>query len=204
MTVPGTSRPAVHADEVCQVTRDGNVPGVTREGVVREGFSRDGAARPGDDVVPTVRIPPAQVPDVDVEPERLERRELRGRRDVGLYDDGERTSYVAPAAVLFDTDEFVLRPDAVAALRTIAAEIRRTGPSRIVVEGHTDDRGAADYGQVLSERRADAVATWLGRVGGLDGVTISARGYGETRPAYPNDSDLNRQRNRRVVITTID
>ena len=201
VTVPAVSRPAVHTHEVCQVTRDGEALGVTRAGVVREGFSRNGAARPGDDLVPTVRIDPVRVPDVDVEPTRLERRELPGRDDVGLFADGERTSFVAPAAVLFDTDRYALRADAVDALRAIASKIRRAGPTRILVEGHTDDRGDADYGQVLSERRAAAVATWLATAGGLDRRIISTRGYGETRPAFPNNSDANRQRNRRVVIT---
>ena len=105
--------------------------------------------------------------------------------------------------MLFDTDEFVLRADAVAALRAIAAKIRRADPARIIVEGHTDDRGPADYGQTLSERRAEAVATWLTTAGGLDAAILSTRGYGETRPAFPNDNAANRQRNRRVVITTV-
>jgi len=48
------------------------------------------------------------------------------------------------------------------------------------------------------------VAAWLADAGGLDRAVISTRGYGETRPAFPNDSAANRQRNRRVVITTFD
>ncbi|WP_244928675.1 OmpA family protein [Nocardioides sp. W7] len=204
VTVAAVSREAVHADEVCQVTVDRQVSGVTRDGVVREGFSRDGAARPGDELVPTVRIEPVRVPDVDVDPERLERHELEGRDDVGLFADGRRTSYVAPGAVLFDTDRATLRPEAVAALRAIAARIRRTDPARILVEGHADDRGPADHGQVLSERRADAVAAWLAGPGGLGAAALTARGYGETRPAFPNDSDDHRRRNRRVVITTVE
>ncbi|WP_182526429.1 OmpA family protein [Nocardioides dongkuii] len=197
--VPGDTRPGARAEQVCRVRRDGDVMATTRDGVVREGFSRDGAARPGDDLVPTVRIPPVRLPDVDVDPERLERTEIGG--GVGRMEGNGTTSWVAPAAVLFDTDEATLRPEAVAALRTILAQVRAASRGgTLLVEGHTDDRGDAAYGQRLSERRARAVAAWL--VGeGVDRQRLRTRGWGERRPAYPNDSDAHRQGNRRVVLT---
>ncbi|WP_127481103.1 OmpA family protein [Nocardioides pantholopis] len=199
VTVPGDTRPGARAEQVCRVRRDGGVLATSRDGVIREGFSRDGAARPGDDLVATVRIPPVRLPDVDVDPERLERTEIGG--GLGRVDGDGSTSWVAPAAVLFDTDEAILRPEAVAALGTILDQAR-SGPRWrvLLVEGHTDDRGDAAYGQRLSERRARAVAAWL--IGqGVDRQRVRTRGWGERRPAHPNDSDANRQRNRRVVLT---
>jgi len=199
VTVPGASRPGARAEQVCRVRRDGDVLAASRAGVVREGFSRDGAARPGDDLAPTVRIPPVRLPDVDVDPERLERTEIED--GVGRMDGAGTTSWVAPAAVLFDTDEATLRPEAVAALRTILGQVRaEPGARTLLVEGHTDDRGDAAYGQRLSERRARAVADWLISAG-FDERRVRTRGWGERRPAYPNDSDADRQRNRRVVLT---
>jgi outer membrane protein OmpA-like peptidoglycan-associated protein len=202
VTIPAVAEPGAHADEVCQVRDDGGLPTVTREGAVRRGFSRSGGARAGDELVPTVRLEPVRLPDVDVEPVRLSRQELAGGDGVGVLDGDDRTSYVAPAEVLFDTDSPELRPGAGPALREIARQIRADAPgARLLVEGHTDDRGDADYGQRLSELRAATVADWLVDVAGFDRSLITTRGYGETRPAYPNDSAAHRQLNRRVVIT---
>lgn len=204
VTIPGVVQPGVHTNEVCQL-KDGNgLPTVTRQGVVREGFSRAGGARPGDELVATVRIEPVRVPDVDIEPERLERKELRGADGVGVLDDDGRTSYVAPARVLFDSDQSALRSVAIPALRAIARQIRTDAPgARLLIDGHTDNRGSAQYGLELSRRRAETVARWLVEAAGFKAALITTRGYGETRPAYPNDTPTHQQLNRRVVITTI-
>lgn len=202
LTIPEVVRPGARAEEVCQVEQGDGLPTVTRAGVIRAGFSRNGGARPGDDLVPTVRLEAVRLPDVDVEPVRLTRRELPG--GVGVLDGDERTSYVAPGRVLFDSDQAELRPGADAALRRIVAEIEAETPgARLLVEGHTDDRGDAAYGLRLSERRAETVARWLVEEAGLDPASISTRGYGETRPAYPNDTREHQQLNRRVVITVL-
>ena len=202
LTIPEVVRPGARAEEVCQVEEADGLPTVTREGVVRPGFSRNGGARPGDDLVPTVRVDAVRLPDVDVEPVRLTRRELPG--GIGVLDGDERTSYVAPARVLFDSDQAELRPGADEALRSIVRQISAEAPgARLLVEGHTDDRGDEDYGLQLSERRAETVARWLIEEAGLDEALISTRGYGETRPAYPNDTPAHQQLNRRVVITVV-
>jgi outer membrane protein OmpA-like peptidoglycan-associated protein len=208
VTADATSRPGARAERVCQVEVDGRLATVSRAGVVREGFSRDGVARPGGTVdgvvVPTVRLDPVRLPDVDVDPGRLERRDLPGAREVGVLTGEGRTAYVAPSRVLFDTDQATLRPDAQAALDAIARRIRQDAPrARLLVEGHTDDRGDETYGLRLSERRAAAVATWLARTGGFERARIRTRGLGETAPAVPNTSAANRQKNRRVVITVL-
>ena len=102
---------------------------MTREGVVRDGFSRSGGARPGDDLVPTVRVEPVRLPDVDVDPVRLSRRELPGGDGVGVLDGDDRTSYVAPAEVLFDTDSAELRAAAGRRCESIARRIRASRPA---------------------------------------------------------------------------
>jgi outer membrane protein OmpA-like peptidoglycan-associated protein len=202
LTLPGQTRPGAHADEVCQVEEDGGLPTVSRPGVVREAFSRDGGARPGDDLVPTVRLEAVGLPDVDVDPVRLSRHELSG--GIGRLDGDDRTSYVAPARVLFDTDSAELRPGAGPALLEIARRVRADAPAaRLLVEGHTDDRGDEQYGMRLSERRAETVERWLVEKAGFDPSLITTRGWGEARPTYPNDTAAHRQLNRRVVITVL-
>jgi outer membrane protein OmpA-like peptidoglycan-associated protein len=208
VVAPAVTRPAVAAPAVCQVERDGRLLTVTRAGVVREGFSRNGVARPGGSVggveVPTVRLEPIRLPDVDVDPGRLESRKLEGRRDVDVLTGEGRVSYVAPGRVLFETESAEIRPAAESALQAIVDRILEAGPApRLLVDGHTDDRGSAAYGLALSRRRADAVASWLAGHG-LRRAEITVRGLGERQPAVPNTSDAHRARNRRVVITVVD
>ena len=69
----------------------------------------------------------------------------------------------------------------------------------VVVEGHTDSRGAADYNQSLSEQRAEAVAGVLVNNFSIASSRVSAIGYGEARPVADNETTEGRSDNRRVV-----
>jgi len=69
----------------------------------------------------------------------------------------------------------------------------------IVVEGHTDSSGAAEYNQRLSERRANAVKAYLVERG-VDAGRISTVGLGESQPIGDNDTEEGRAQNRRVVL----
>jgi OOP family OmpA-OmpF porin len=104
------------------------------------------------------------------------------------------------AAVLFEFDKAVLRPAAQAALTSAAARLATFTGATVSIDGHTDDVGADAYNLKLSKARADAVRAFLAGKPGLGALTITTRGLGETRPLVPNDSDANRQKNRRVEI----
>ena len=69
--------------------------------------------------------------------------------------------------------------------------------AKMVVEGHTDDMGTAEYNQRLSEERAASVMAYLVDKG-VDAGRLRAKGYGLTMPRAPNHTDEGRQRNRRV------
>ncbi len=73
---------------------------------------------------------------------------------------------------------------------------------QIQVVGHTCDIGPARYNQSLSERRAKAVVDYL-LASGIETDEITWEGRGENEPRYPNDSDENRSRNRRVEIAFV-
>ena len=214
VVVPGVSTPGARTEQVCQIEVDGELPTVSRSGVVREGFSRPGAARPGatrpqrcvdggcvpEVRVKAVRIEPVDLPDVDIDPGRLQSQDLNADVEV-LSGEGE-SAYVTEGDVLFDTDQAVIRQDAEAALVAIATEIDANAavdsPARI--EGHTDDRADDAYNLDLSQRRAQAVADWFVTNGWLTPARITVILLGESSPAYPNDSDESRARNRRVVL----
>ncbi|MEO7080508.1 MAG: OmpA family protein [Flavobacteriales bacterium] len=68
---------------------------------------------------------------------------------------------------------------------------------RIEVEGHTDDIGSDASNLTLSQDRAQAVVDFL-RNRKVEKERITSKGYGETKPLVPNDSEANRALNRRV------
>jgi outer membrane protein OmpA-like peptidoglycan-associated protein len=69
----------------------------------------------------------------------------------------------------------------------------------MIVEGHADSQGAAEYNQELSQRRAEAVRTYLVSRG-ISAERVSAQGFGLTRPIADNASAEGRANNRRVEI----
>lgn len=212
VTVEGRTINGASTEQVCREEVDGELPTVTRPGVVRQGGSRNGTVRPGgfrpavcegdvcarEVVVAEVRLEPVRVDDVDVDPVRLIRRELAPSVDL-ITGDGRR-AYVAAGDLLFATDRATLRPQARAALRTIADLVRPTS-GVVTVEGHTDDRSDEAYNLALSQRRARAVASWLSTVGGIPEERIVVVARGESSPGVPNDSEAHRQANRRVVVS---
>jgi OmpA-OmpF porin, OOP family len=68
---------------------------------------------------------------------------------------------------------------------------------RVSVEGHTDDRGAVEMNNKLSQDRADSVKAYL-TSHGIDESRLEAHGFGPSKPIESNDTDAGRQKNRRV------
>ena len=103
-----------------------------------------------------------------------------------------------PAEVLFDFDKSDIRADAAQALAHLATIIRANPNGTTRLEGHTDSVGNDAYNQALSERRAASVKTWLVQREQINAAKLVTRGWGETKPVAPNDTDANRQKNRRL------
>ncbi len=103
----------------------------------------------------------------------------------------------------FDFDSAQLRPAARATLNDLVDAIREGGlVSTIQVVGHTCDIGTAEYNQGLSERRARSVVEYLA-TRGIEADEVDWDGRGLHEPRYPNDSEENRSRNRRVEISFV-
>ena len=101
--------------------------------------------------------------------------------------------------ILFDTDSYTLREDAKDTVDSIINAIKETYPDReIIVEGHTDNTGEANYNQALSEKRAKTVADYI--LPKLEHDKLSYRGFGDKEPIASNDNPDGRQKNRRVDI----
>ncbi len=74
---------------------------------------------------------------------------------------------------------------------------------RVRVEGHTDDLGSEPRNQKLSNDRARSVVDYLVKKG-VDPARLQPVGFGATQPQAPNDTDANRQKNRRVVFVILE
>jgi outer membrane protein OmpA-like peptidoglycan-associated protein len=105
--------------------------------------------------------------------------------------------------VVFEFDKSEVRAEASEDLKKIVAVLNEYDFfSEILIVGHTCDMGNDDYNVALSERRANSVRDFLQQAG-LKDVQIRTEGHGEREPRLPNDSDENRNRNRRVDITFV-
>ena len=76
-------------------------------------------------------------------------------------------------------------------------------PYRFRIEGHTDTTGSRAVNQVLSERRAAAVRSYLTSRFGVDASRLVAVGLGQTQLAVPTADGVDEPRNRRVQIVNI-
>ncbi len=102
--------------------------------------------------------------------------------------------------VTFEFDSERLTADAQTILDGVVAALQAAPDISVEVGGHTDARGADDYNQRLSERRAASVRDYLVDQG-IDGARLSAVGYCEASPVADNDTDEGREQNRRVELT---
>jgi len=101
--------------------------------------------------------------------------------------------------VNFDFNKSTLRPDSDPVLQQVLAIFKNDPTYSGEIGGHTDNVGKEDYNMKLSAARADAVKAWL-VAHGIDAKRITTKGYGDTRPLVPNDTDANRFKNRRVEL----
>jgi OmpA-OmpF porin, OOP family len=84
-----------------------------------------------------------------------------------------------------------------------AVEVLKEYPDiKMEIQGHTDNRGKADFNRDLSQRRADAVRTYF-TSRGIAAERLTAVGYGMDRPIADNRSESGRSRNRRTEFRLI-
>jgi outer membrane protein OmpA-like peptidoglycan-associated protein len=84
-------------------------------------------------------------------------------------------------------------------LRRLATSFEKYPNTRIMIVGHTDTEGGTDKNQSLSERRAQALASFLEQIG-VNRARMTPIGRGDAEPIATNDTDAGRQWNRRVEV----
>jgi peptidoglycan-associated lipoprotein len=103
---------------------------------------------------------------------------------------------------LFDLDSQAIRDDAKPALQKDADWLRRWPSTKVLVEGHADERGSAEYNLALGERRASAVRDYLVNLG-ITNDRIQVVSKGKEAPVCTDSNEGCWQQNRRghFVIT---
>jgi outer membrane protein OmpA-like peptidoglycan-associated protein len=106
--------------------------------------------------------------------------------------------------VFFATGKDIILPKSFKVLDAVADVLKQVQTiKRVAIEGHTDDKGKADYNRDLSDRRAKSVMAYV-ISHGIDASRLEAHGYGPDRPVVPNSDEKNRALNRRVDFRIVD
>ncbi|MGY6519521.1 MAG: OmpA family protein [Lysobacteraceae bacterium] len=137
----------------------------------------------------------------------MDRQEARMREElegsgVGVVRDGDDLILTMPEAITFGFDSSDLNPRALGVLDRIGAVAMDYPQTLVEVTGHTDSVGSDAYNDRLSERRARAVADYLGGRG-VSNDRMIVIGAGKRYPVASNDTEQGRAQNRRVEITFI-
>lgn len=99
--------------------------------------------------------------------------------------------------IRFDYDSASIGGDSQAELDKNAEWLKDNDDTKIVIEGHCDERGTVEYNLALGERRAQAVAEYLESVG-VDSSRFSTVSYGEEIPLDPASTEEAWSKNRRA------
>ena len=104
--------------------------------------------------------------------------------------------------VNFDTNKADIKPGSYKVLDDAVDVLKKNPQLKLEVQGHTDNRGSAQYNQQLSEKRAKSVVDYFVSKD-IEKSRMNSAGYGLTKPAASNDTPEGRAQNRRVELKPI-
>jgi OOP family OmpA-OmpF porin len=137
-----------------------------------------------------------------------------GKQSINVVDNGAQSKesllkqqlakdgHIALYGIYFDTDSAVPLPASEPTLENVLKLLQDDGTLRLEVQGHTDNSGAPDHNQTLSEVRAASVVQWLA-VHGIPADRLVAKGYGATMPVADNNTAEGKAKNRRVELANL-
>jgi outer membrane protein OmpA-like peptidoglycan-associated protein len=112
---------------------------------------------------------------------------------------GEGMDVTFASEVLFAPNSDVLNEQARSNLTTLAQSLQKYPNTNVLIVGHTDSTGSESHDMALSQRRAMATERYLTSQG-VSRSRMRAEGRGASEPVAPNDTEADRQRNRRVEV----
>lgn len=104
--------------------------------------------------------------------------------------------------VFFDFDKSELKPESFAELDKLVELLLKNPAVKMEIAGHTDSKGDKKYNLLLSQKRAESVMEYLLKKG-IDKLRLTAKGYGDTQPVAPNDTEENQAKNRRTEVKVL-
>jgi outer membrane protein OmpA-like peptidoglycan-associated protein len=139
--------------------------------------------------------------DMDKQAEQI-KNDIPGAK-VERVDEGIKVEF--NEKILFAFSKSDLGDSAKDNLNKLVAILNKYPNTNIEIQGHTDSRGTDEYNMGLSLRRANAVRDYLASQG-IAATRMTTRGFGESAPAYSNDTPEGMAQNRRVefLITAND
>lgn len=102
--------------------------------------------------------------------------------------------------IYFDYDDFSVRPEFAQAMEGHARFLSANRQRRVVLEGHTDERGGREYNLALGQKRADAVRRSLTLLGVAE-AQVESVSFGKEKPANPGTDEEAFRLNRRVELS---
>lgn len=108
-------------------------------------------------------------------------------------------SLLSKRVIYFDFDQAEIKPEFRQIIQAHAEYLISNGNTRIVLEGHTDERGSREYNMGLGERRSNAVKS-LFALQGVSSGQVSTVSFGEERPVAMGQNEDSWRLNRRVEI----
>ncbi len=101
--------------------------------------------------------------------------------------------------VYFDFDSFVVKDEFRGLVDGHARALVANKAKRMVIEGHTDERGGREYNLALGQKRADAVAKSM-QLLGAGPAQVEAVSFGKERPAVEGQDEAAWAKNRRAEL----
>ncbi|MFB9887110.1 OmpA family protein [Balneatrix alpica] len=118
---------------------------------------------------------------------------------VSVVRNGDNINLIMPGNITFATNSEQISPTFYQTLDGVVRVLAKFEKTHLDVIGYTDSKGSFEHNQMLSERRANSVATYLMQ-SGIPGSRVTSRGLGERYPIASNDTEQGRAQNRRVEL----
>lgn len=114
----------------------------------------------------------------------------------------QRNSTIVLNNIFFELNKFDLDEKSKLELDEIVGFLKSNSTIRIEISGHSDTTGSEDFNKNLSLKRAQSVVSYLTEAG-IDPSRLTSIGFGSKKPLKPNDTEENRQLNRRIEFTIL-
>lgn len=130
--------------------------------------------------------------------QKAELEKIQGAQ-VESVNDGEAIKVTFESGILFPTNSSTLNSASRTSLNQFATSLINNPDTDIKIYGHTDNTGSDAINNPLSEKRADAVYSYLNQKG-VPSTRMAAQGMGSTKPVADNSTATGRTQNRRVEV----